>query len=120
MKLLKKTNLYDISRCIGNVSADREHSPILWSLPELTAWAVLKDLMYNMVIFEKQDISLEKSSNLISCAYILASNGLHLQIIDFSCSINGTLMVRFRFGEPFCNETLSLRVLAARFAKPLL
>ena len=29
-------------------------------------------------------------------------------------------MVRFRFGEPLCNETLSLRVLAARFAKALL
>ena len=70
--------------------------------------------------FEKQVVNLEKWSNLISCAYILASSGFHLQIIDCSCFINGTLMVRFRFGEPLCNETLSLRVLDARFAKPLL
>ena len=73
-----------------------------------------------VVKFEKQDVNEGKSSDLISCAYILATFGLHLQIIDCSCSIDGTLMVRFRFGEPFCNETLSLRVLAARFAKPLL
>ena len=73
-----------------------------------------------MVKLEKQDVNLEKSSNLMSCAYILATFGLHLQIIDYSFSINGTLMVRFRFGERLCNETLSLRVLAARFAKPLL
>ena len=76
--------------------------------------------MYNMVKFEKQDVNEEKSSDLISCAYMLATFVLHLQIIDYSCSINGTLMVRFRFGEPLCDGTLSLRVLDARFAKPLL
>ena len=91
-------------------------------MAELTALdrTVLKESIYNVVKFEKQDVNEEKSSSLISCAYILATFGLHLQIIDYSCSINGTLMVRFRFGEPLCNETLSLRVLAARFAKPLL
>ena len=89
-------------------------------MAELTAWAVLRKSIYKVVKFEKQDVNEEKSSDLISCAYILATFGLHLQIIDYSCSINGTLMVRFRFGEPLCNETLSLRVLDARFAKPLL
>ena len=42
-EIIEKTNLYDISRCIGNISANREHSPILWSMPELTAWTVLID-----------------------------------------------------------------------------
>ena len=40
-QIIEKTNLYDISRCIGNISANRGHSPILWSMPELIAWAVL-------------------------------------------------------------------------------
>ena len=80
----------------------------------------MKESIYNVVKCEKQDVNEEKSSNLISCAYILATFGLHLQIIDYSCSINGGFKVRFRFGEPLCNETLSLRVLDARFAKPLL
>ena len=81
---------------------------------------VLRESFFNVIRFEKEDINEVKSSDLISCAYILATFGLHLQIIDYSCSINGTLMVRFRFGEPLCNETLSLRVLDVRFAKPLL
>ena len=89
-------------------------------MAELTANPVLRESIYNVVKFEKQDGNEETSSNLILCAYILATFGLHLQIIDYSWSINGTLMVRFRFGEPLCNETLSLRVLDARFAKPLL
>ena len=87
---------------------------------ELTARTVLRESIYNVVKFEKQDVNEETSSDLISCAYILATFGLHLQMIDYSCSINGTLMVRFRFGEPLCNETLSLCVLALPFAKPLL
>ena len=77
-------------------------------------------MIYNVVKFEKRDVNEEKSSNLISCADIPASNGLHLQIIDHSCSNNGTLMVRFGFCEPLCNETLILCVLAVRFAKPVL
>ena len=40
-EIIEKTNLYDISRCIGNISANRGHSPILQTMPELTAWAVL-------------------------------------------------------------------------------
>ena len=82
--------------------------------------AVFNYSIYNMVKFEKRDVNEEKSSNLISCAYILVSTGLHLQIIDYSCSINGTLMVRFGFCEPLCNETLILCVLAVRFAKPVM
>ena len=89
-------------------------------MAELTAWTVLRESIYNFVTYDKQDVNEEKSSELISCAYILATFSLHLQIIDYSCSINGTLIVRFRFGEPLCDETLSLRVLDARFAKPLL
>ena len=40
-QIIEKTNLYDISCCIDNISANRGHSPILWSMPELTAWTVL-------------------------------------------------------------------------------
>ena len=36
-EIIEKTNLYDISRCIGNISANRGHSPILQTMPELTA-----------------------------------------------------------------------------------
>ena len=87
-------------------------------MAELTI--VLRESIYNIVKFEKEDINEDNSSDLISCAYILATFGLDLQIIGYSCPINSTLMVRLRFGEPLCNETLSLRVLDARFAKPLL
>ncbi len=79
-------------------------------MAELNARTVLRESIYNVVKFEKQDVNEENSLDLISCAYILATFGLYLQIIDYLCSINGNLMVRFRFGEPLCNETLSLRV----------